>query len=154
MPSKPKPEKQKHKKRRVVSERKSLEKRLDVLVSTIVILRDGHCVTCGATSGLTCSHFVKREKKLVRWSRENCNAQCASCNLRHNYYPGAYTRYIESHYGLETLHRLQEAEAVNSYKWSMVDLVTLESDLSVELERVIASQTDEARILWARNRVV
>lgn len=154
MPAKPKPVKEKKRKRRFPkSERKQLESRLDLLVSTIVILRDGKCVTCGATGGLTCSHFVKRGKKLLRYDLQNCNCMCASCNLRHNNFPGTYTRYIEVHYGLDVLHKLQDGERVNSHEWSISELLALEESLLVDLERVLSVQTDPLRVEWAVKRL-
>ena len=151
MTAKPKPVKQPKKKRKVASERHQLEKRLDDLVSAIVILRDGKCVTCGTLDGLTCSHFVKREKKVVRWSLENCNAMCASCNLRHNYYPGAYAMYIEGHYGLEVMHQLYIAETINAYKWSIPDLLNRVIMLTNEFRAQVHAHPEHAA--WAYKRI-
>jgi len=151
--AKPKPVKQPKRKRKVVSERHRLEKRLDDLVSTIVILRDGHCVCCGREDGLTCGHFVARGKGRVRWDLQNTNCQCVGCNLRHNQYPQRYTRYIESHYGLGVLHRLQDAEDDSYYLWSVVDLRELEESLLPILEHVLSIQEDALRVEWAINRL-
>lgn len=154
MVSKPKPIREpRGKKRKRKTSRQVLEKRLDDLVSTIVILRDGRCVCCGTSDGLTCGHFVSRGKGRVRFDLQNCNAQCSGCNLRHNQYPQRYTRYIENHYGLGVLHRLQDAEDESYYKWAMSDLLDLESSLLPILERVLSEQTDAARVEWAINRL-
>jgi len=151
---KPKPTKEpKGKKRKKKTPRQVLEKRLDDLVSTIVILRDGHCVCCGTSDGLTCGHFVSRGKGAVRWDLQNCNCQCSGCNLRHNQYPQKYTRYIENHYGLGVLHRLQDAEDDSFYKWSVAELLSLEESLLPILEHVLKSQEDVLRVEWAVNRL-
>jgi len=151
MTAKPKPIKQPKKKRKVVSERHQLEKRLDDLASAIVILRDGKCVTCGTLDGLTCSHYVKREKKLARWSLENCNAMCASCNLRHNYYPGAYTSYILDHYGPEVLSQLIMMESINAYKWTIPDLLNLVIVMTNEFRAQVRAHPEHAE--WAYKRI-
>jgi hypothetical protein len=154
MVPKPKPVKEKKgKKRRPKSERSLLESRLDLLVSTIVILRDGRCVTCGAMDELTCSHFVKRGKSIIRWDLENCNCQCGGCNLSHNSYQGAYRRYIIDHYGSATLERLHGAEAIEKYQWPVIDLRDLRDSLEAECQHFISLQTDPLRVEWAVKRL-
>lgn len=72
----------------------------DDLVRKIIRKRDKQCVTCGTTKNLQVGHLIKRGKKSVRWDLTNCNAQCASCNLRHNYYPEHYQIWYLERYGL------------------------------------------------------
>lgn len=102
MPPTPKPTKQKKQKRKnPKSERKALEKELDRLTSLIVRKRDGFCVTCGSRDNLQCGHLIKRGRKWTRWDLRNCNCQCASCNIKHNYYPEIYTEWFIGKYGLD-----------------------------------------------------
>jgi 5-methylcytosine-specific restriction endonuclease McrA len=91
--SKPKP------KRRKMTERKKLVKRLDEVTREIVLKRDKFCVTCGKTENLQCGHLITRARYGVRWDLMNCNAQCSGCNLRHEYQPEIYTRWFLNHYG-------------------------------------------------------
>ena len=91
--SKPKP------KRRKMTERKKLVKRLDEVTREIVLKRDFACVTCGKTTNLQCGHLITRSRYGVRWDLQNCNAQCAGCNLRHEYQPEIYTRWFLKVFG-------------------------------------------------------
>jgi len=56
----------KPKRKRSKSERKILEKKLWDTASLYIRKRDGCCVTCGATEGLTMSHWIKCGKQRVR----------------------------------------------------------------------------------------
>lgn len=102
---KPKPEKEaKTKKRKKVSERKQLEKKLDLLCREIVLDRDVHCVcpppSNGHSSVLQCGHLITRSKESVRWDLRNLNAQCSGCNLLHEYNPHRYTMWFIHKFGL------------------------------------------------------
>lgn len=81
--------------------KKKLIAKLDRLVSEYVRKRDKRCVTCNATSGLTCSHLISRVSMPVRFNLQNCNAQCKSCNYLHEYRPERYTQWWINKYGLE-----------------------------------------------------
>jgi hypothetical protein len=76
-----------------------LKKIADSLMSKWIIARDKKCITCGTTTGLTNSHLITRGKNSVRWDSVNCNCQCFSCNLRHEYYPEYYTKWFIKNYG-------------------------------------------------------
>lgn len=65
--------------------RKGIIRKLDKIVSQIVIARDGKCIVCGTTQSLTCGHLFSRVAYSTRWNLENCYAQCLSCNLKHEY---------------------------------------------------------------------
>ena len=153
MPSCPKPKKPTHKKhKRTQSERVILSERLDALVSAIVIMRDERCVTCGATGGLTCSHFVKRGKSLLTWDLQNCNCQCATCNGKHNRWPEAYTAYMLDHYGPDVLGRLVRDGQINAWKWSVGELREFDLSLTAEYNRLMALARPQVAE-WALRRV-
>lgn len=124
MPPHPKPSRRKSKgKKKSVSQRKILETLLDRLVSQIVILRDGGCVTPGKCSGrLTCSHYYGRTKKRVRWDLRNCNCQCSKHNLRHNNFQSYYGEYMLTRYSMEDLVELAQLANFEGWKFSVSEL--------------------------------
>jgi hypothetical protein len=72
--------------------RKALIKKLDKLVSEIIIKRDKCCVICGSTSNLNNGHVFSRTHQATRWDINldgNCHCQCYPCNFKHvhNTYP-------------------------------------------------------------------
>jgi hypothetical protein len=117
--SKPKPQKQK-------TGRKTLIAKLDRLTSLIVRKRDGECVICHTKVGLDCGHLIRRGAQTVRWNLRNCNAQCGSCNGRHEYFPRAYREWFKKQYGKKAYDDLEQL-AENGSKWG-------ESELRVMLE--------------------
>src|SRR3990167_9442226 len=108
-PAAPKPSKRaKGKKRKTSkSERQLLEKQLWDLCSLYVRARDGKCVTCGTTDGLTMSHYIKAGKQRIRYDLRNVNAQCSTCNGAHNYWPHYYEGYMRKNYGNDVLDELE-----------------------------------------------
>lgn len=83
-------------------------RKADRLLSRYVILRDGHCVTCGSMEALQCGHLFSRASYSTRWDDRNVFCQCRGCNLRHEYDPGPLTLVFLERYGkedYEALHR-------------------------------------------------
>ena len=120
---KPKPERKvKAKRKQSKSERKQLEKKLWNTASLYVRKRDGCCVTCGATEGLTMSHWIKAGKQRVRYDERNVNCQCSACNNRHNYYTLYYDEYMLKEYGQMVMLDLIELAKGTAWKWSVLDL--------------------------------
>lgn len=71
-----------------------LKKELDTVFSKYIRARDGNkCVICGSTNNVQCGHLIRRGKGVLRWDHRNCNAQCAKCNYKHEYYPEPYTNW-------------------------------------------------------------
>ena len=72
--------------------RKGLVKKLDKLVSQIVILRDKKCVVCGSTNRLGCGHLFTRRYYSTRWDLQYCYAHCWKCNFKNELdrYPFTY----------------------------------------------------------------
>ena len=69
--------------------RKSLIAKLDTVFSTYIRRRYSmndiaKCVTCGKEdhwSKLQCGHFMSRKHMSTRWNEDNCQVQCAGCNV-------------------------------------------------------------------------
>jgi len=89
-----------------MTERKKLVKTLDKLVSKIVVARDKRCITCGKTERLGNGHLFSRIAYSTRWDLRNCNAQCVSCNYRHEYDFYRYEQAFKNKYGEEAYHEL------------------------------------------------
>lgn len=140
MVAKPKPIKDtKSKRKRPVSERKQLVKKLDDIVSLIVRKRDGGCVTPGNCYGpLTCSHFYDRTNWGIRWSLINTNAQCSAHNNSHNYHTYAYAEYMRKHYGSAIFGMLLDEEAKYRArgKWQLWELRELLDALTKQYEEM------------------
>ena len=138
MNAKPKPEKQAKSKRKFSkSERKTLEARLWKLTADYVKLRDGCCVTCGATEGLTISHWIKAGKQVVRYDIRNCNCQCSVCNNNHNYNPYVYDNYMLKHWGEKIMIELTDAAKLynsKNFKWSVLELRGMVEQAEYRLE--------------------
>jgi len=71
----------------------------DKWFSLYIRKRDGNrCVLCGATERIQCGHLISRGKANTRYDEDNANAQCATCNNKHEHYPELYTQWwIEQH---------------------------------------------------------
>jgi len=71
---------QKHKERPA-----ALKKKMDIIFSKYIRLRDKGkpCVTCGApwTPSDQCGHFQSRRHFATRWDEMNAHSQCCKCNL-------------------------------------------------------------------------
>jgi hypothetical protein len=69
--------------------RKSLVEKLDKVFSIYIRRRYAindiaKCVTCGKKdhwSKLQCGHFMSRKHLSTRWNEDNCQVQCAGCNV-------------------------------------------------------------------------
>ena len=79
--------------------RKGLVKKLDKLVSQIVILRDKKCVVCNSTNRLGCGHLFTRRYYSTRWDLQNCHAQCWKCNFKHELDPYPFTDFYLTKFG-------------------------------------------------------
>ena len=86
-------------KKRKVSKRKVLVKKLDNLVSLIVRARDKFCVVCGSTEKLGCGHVFTRKNYSTRWDLTNCFAQCWSCNYKHEFDPMPFYDWYKAKFG-------------------------------------------------------
>lgn len=79
--------------------------------SIFIRLRDGHCLKCGTTENLTCSHFWRRGHSSTRFDPKNCIALCG---------------------GADGCHQLWEDKKNAEYKEFMVQLLGKEEYDSLE----------------------
>jgi len=86
--------------------RKSLVRKLDKIVSEIVILRDKKCVTCNSYDRLGCGHLFSRIAYSTRWELLNCACQCFICNYRHELDAYRYTKWFLDKYGQDEYDKL------------------------------------------------
>jgi len=69
--------------------RSTLVKKLDAVFSIYIRRRFAvndiaKCVTCGKEDNwksLQCGHFMSRKHLSTRWNEDNCQVQCAGCNV-------------------------------------------------------------------------
>jgi hypothetical protein len=69
--------------------RSTLVKKLDSVFSIYIRRRYAvndiaKCVTCGKEDNwrsLQCGHFMSRKHLSTRWNEDNCQVQCAGCNV-------------------------------------------------------------------------
>lgn len=92
---------------------------LDKVFSEYIRLRDVRmdgqfvCISCADTFSYEfadCGHYISREHMSVRFSEENCNAQCITCNRhRHGNIEG-YRRGLTRKYGESVVLSLESAK--------------------------------------------
>ena len=88
--------------------RKGWIKKLDKLVSEIVIKRDKHCIICGSTKQLGAGHLFSRRFYNGRWDLDNVFAQCWACNFKHTKDPYPYWNWYIKKFGLRKFNKLAE----------------------------------------------
>jgi hypothetical protein len=96
------------KRRKKKPSRKKLIKQADAAFSEYIRSLWPHCVTCGSTQNLTCSHLFSRRHLSTRWDEMNATVQCAPCNNRHNYDPHALTSWFLDWRGKKAYDELHE----------------------------------------------
>ena len=70
----------------------NLKKKLDKVVTQILLKQGSQCVVCGSKTQLGCGHIFSRTHLATRWDITpdgNCHLQCWPCNYKHvhNQYP-------------------------------------------------------------------
>ena len=85
---------------------KSAKNKLDKIFAEYIRCRDGRCVVCGSVNHLQCGHYLGRRKLSTRWDEENCNCQCAGCNMKHNENAVPYTKIMIQKYGKAIVEKL------------------------------------------------
>ena len=92
-------------------------KKLDKLVSEIVILRDKECVLCGSKKQLGCGHLLTRGAYATRWDLVNCNCQCWAHNYYHERHPEKYTQWFLWRYGMNQYdHLIKKHHTITHFK--------------------------------------
>jgi len=96
--------------------RKGLIKKLDKLVSEIVIARDKACVVCGSKEKLGCGHVFSRKHLATRFdvtSDGNCHCQCWPCNFKHTFDTYPYNNWYVKKFGKKKFQQLYD-------RWNIV----------------------------------
>ena len=88
------------------SARQKAVKYTDDWMSRYIRRRDGRCVQCGKTEGLTNGHLITRKKYATRWLEKNCYCQCRGCNMMHAHQPEIFTDWWISKHGEEEYHEM------------------------------------------------
>lgn len=116
--------------------RKALVKKLDSLVSKIVIKRDGKCMECGSLDQPTCGHVFSRSHYSTRWDLENCWCQCWPCNYKYKVSDTiGYYLAIEKVMGREKMTALYDRWKTIR-KWTNKDLQELYDKLETTYESI------------------
>jgi len=110
--------------------RKGWIRKLDKIVSEIVIMRDRKCICCGTDQKLTCGHLFSRVAYSTRWDLENCYAQCLSCNFRHEYDPYPMIQKVSEKHGVGFIDELH-SEFVRAVPIKTFQLKTLYESMQV-----------------------
>lgn len=90
---------------------KTLEGRLDKLLSTIVRVEEPSCYGCGKFvrySRRQASHYVPRIVKKTRWDRNNVHTCCSGCNVELDGNLKEYRKTLVKEIGEEEVLRLEE----------------------------------------------
>jgi hypothetical protein len=113
----------------------TIRNRLDKKMSIYIRKRDRRCVVCGSTENLNNGHYISRVYFMIRWDDRNCNTQCASCNVIHEYDPEPYRQWMKERYGEHLIQELTEL-AHCGLKLSRDDLYSIEKDLDKKLKNL------------------
>jgi 5-methylcytosine-specific restriction endonuclease McrA len=65
-----------------MKEKSKLKKKADILFSSHIRKRDGHCLICKSKDNLNCAHILSRRHTLLRWDKNNAVCLCWSCHWR------------------------------------------------------------------------
>lgn len=101
------------KKKRKIS-RKNLVKKLDTVFSIFIRQRNAideiaECVTCGKKDHwkkLQNGHFMSRKHLITRWDEDNCQVQCAGCNVFRYGEQYKYSVWLDATFGKGTAENL------------------------------------------------
>ena len=112
--------------------RKSLVIKLDTVFSQYIRRKDAideiaTCVTCGKKdhwSKLQNGHWASRRHYNTRWDEQNCNVQCAGCNVFRAGEIYLYTKYLCSQYG-ENFPEELYIKSQKIVKFADVDLIEM-----------------------------
>lgn len=79
----------------------------------------GYCLHCGTTTGLTCSHIIKRKYSATRTDLDNLQSLCFSCHWRFENFPREFSHWITESIGSDKYEELRhKAESFKgSFDW-------------------------------------
>jgi hypothetical protein len=121
--------------------RKSLVIKLDTVFSQYIRRKDAideiaTCVTCGKKdhwSKLQNGHWASRRHYSTRWDEQNCNVQCAGCNVFRAGEIYLYTKYLCLQYG-ENFPEELYIKSQKIVKFADVDLIEMIEYYNSKLE--------------------
>lgn len=112
--------------------RKTLVKKLDTIFSIYIRRRNSvddisECITCGKKDHwkrLQNGHFMSRKHLITRWDEDNCQVQCAGCNVFKYGEQYKFSVWLDSNIGEGTADwLLQKSRGI--YKISDFELINL-----------------------------
>ncbi len=101
--------------------------------SKFVRARDQFCVCCGSPFNLQAGHVIKRGRGNTLFDLTNVNAQCNSCNIRHNHYPEFYINWYIAKYGQARYDQLV-FDSWQTKDWTVDELKQLEAEFKAMKE--------------------
>lgn len=123
--------------------RKTLVKKLDVIVSKYIRARDKYCVVCGSNERLTNGHVFSRVSYSLRWDirrNGNCHTQCWGCNYRHEFDPYPYMDWYMNNFGKDKLDQLH-INWKQPKKFKNFDLEDLYDEINKKYQELISEDT-------------
>ena len=125
---------------------KSLKDKLDRVFSMYIRLRDSkefgfkyfRCISCGRVlpfEQADCGHYISRTNMALRFSEDNCSAQCRSCNRFKDGNILDYRQGLTRKIGEQRV-TLLESRKHETKKWSNWELEQLIEYYSKETERL------------------
>lgn len=93
---------------KIVSKTSHVTALADFAMSAWVLSEETFCSCCGSPHDLQNGHLFTREWKAIRWERDNCAAQCAGCNLKHEHNPEPYRRVMVLRHGEDRVRQLHD----------------------------------------------
>jgi len=109
-----------------MTERKKLVKNLDKAFGDFIKARDNYtCVLCGSKERIQCGHLFTRASYSTRWNELNAHAQCASCNMRHEYDFFPFQNWFVKKFSQQNYEDLyfQHKQVVKYKDWELLDLI-------------------------------
>jgi hypothetical protein len=118
----------------------------------------GVCITCNKPFNLKsahCGHFMSRRYSSTRFDDENCNLQCAGCNIFGNGMQYQYGVALDKKYGSGTAKKLAKLAQVY-FKITRQFLETVISDAQAEIifyENQYSEMVETSHMASSRNKV-
>jgi hypothetical protein len=111
----------------------AIKNKLDTQLSLYIRARDKRCVICGKTDNLQNGHYLSRKYANTRYDFQNCNCQCAGCNMMHNLNPEPYRDFMVRKYGEREIQLIRMA-AASGYKMTRQDYQAIGIEIKARME--------------------
>jgi 5-methylcytosine-specific restriction endonuclease McrA len=110
-------------------------KKLDIVFSKYIRLRDKRCQRCGSEENLQNSHVVPRGNYALRWNEINCKALCIKCHIYYWHKDVLDARDWFANTFPDRVKYLQEHRN-DTAKYTLEDYITMYQDLKLKVERL------------------